>query len=158
MRLRWNVDTVIIQMNCNTLQSLPGALVSSSRVGIWDLVFQVQPAGRPVTHGWSVCLFCCLSALQLRTLFNAFRQTLLTPINGNLLSLHGDVGTVEECPRGFDWNEVQTTSLSGHLVPIIWDIFPVSALPKFNIISVCGQMPLNSNDVYKSPLLCHTCR
>lgn len=124
MRLRWNVDTVIIQMNCNTLQSLPGALVSSSRAGIWDLVFQVQPAGRPVTHGWSVCLFCCLSALQLRTLFNAFRQTLLTPINGNLLSLHGDVGTVEECPRGFDWNEVQTTSVSGHLVPIIRDIFP----------------------------------
>lgn len=66
MRLRWNVDTVIIQMNCNTLQSLPGALVNSSRAGIWDLVFQVQPAGRPVTHGWSVCLFCCLSALQLR--------------------------------------------------------------------------------------------
>lgn len=26
--------------------------------------------------------------------------------------------------EGFDWNEVQTTSLSGHLVPIIRDIFP----------------------------------
>lgn len=27
-------------------------------------------------------------------------------INGNLFFFYGDVGIVEECLRGFDWNEV----------------------------------------------------
>lgn len=52
-----------------------------------------------MTHGLCVCLFCCLSAPQIRSLFNGFRQTIHTPSKSNPLSLHSDGRLLLECPR-----------------------------------------------------------